>query len=248
MKCLEQVGAFGNEGGDGPHEGNGLDLLHLENERLLAEIAELKSKIVQKDAEINELKQRLIRDSLTGLYTFAYLESEANKYFDLILRRKQAAEEKKEARRKEDFTFEHASVLFVDVDSFKKINDTVGHELADKILIDITDSLTRNVREGDIVARRSGDEIVILLLGADEENAAKVAEKLKKEVDNNILDRYSYNYPALKVTLSIGVAPYSEGVGFREIVDEADKAMYKAKERGKDQVVKLSDFKSEPRI
>lgn len=123
------------------------------------------------------------------------------------------------------------AVMFLDLDRFKQINDTLGHSAGDELLKQVADRLTRCVRAGDTVARAGGDEFVIVLTEVSHpEDAARVAEK--------IIDACATPIPLagqpLNITLSIGIALYPvEGTDdFDELMIKADMAMYEAKEAG----------------
>ncbi len=137
-------------------------------------------------------------------------------------------------RRAYDDRFDEASaaeaqsmVLMVDVDKFKRINDTFGHEAGDKALIGVGNAMLRSVRPGDFVARYGGDEFAILLPGADEAGAVSVGERILYAVRHTLAD------PA--VTVSVGVSPALESQLQTSLA--VDKALYDAKEEGRDRVV-----------
>lgn len=121
------------------------------------------------------------------------------------------------------------TVLFLDLDDFKSVNDSFGHDAGDHLLEEVGRRLGSGVRSSDTVARLGGDEFVVLLEDiGDERKAALVADRIKKELARPHL----YGAPELSVTASIGVA-VSSGGGPRELIRNADLAMYRAKENGK---------------
>jgi diguanylate cyclase (GGDEF)-like protein/PAS domain S-box-containing protein len=130
--------------------------------------------------------------------------------------------------------------LFLDLDGFKKINDTYGHHIGDKVLIEVANRLKSTIRTDDYIARISGDEFCILLLelGKDEEDVSKKV----KTVCDNIINIFStpmiINTMEIKVGISIGIRLFPNGVkNINEIINGSDSAMYKAKEYGKNQYV-----------
>lgn len=186
-----------------------------------------------------KLRKDLIHDELTGLKTRRYLKEEAIENIS-------AMDIKDKDKEKREEGFHHLSFLFCDIDHFKKINDTYGHDFGDKILIGIAKILLKQVRNIDIVARWGGEEFIIKLLGVDEKLAIKKAEKIRLEVKKEIAKKYAYNskYAGLKVTLSIGIASYKKGLDFADMIKQSDEALYLAKKRGRDRVKTYSQVKS----
>ncbi|SCZ10478.1 PAS domain S-box protein [Alkaliphilus peptidifermentans] len=167
----------------------------------------------QREEKINYLA---FRDCLTGLYNRTMFNERLNQVL--------AA-----AKRKEQFI----GLLFMDMDGFKNINDTLGHRAGDQLLQLIADKLLSNTRESDTVARIGGDEFIILLPEVDEiTQISKVAKKITRifrkpwEVEDHVFN----------ITASIGVSVYpNDGVDPEELIKKADSAMYKAKDEGKNQ-------------
>ena len=127
------------------------------------------------------------------------------------------------------------SVLLIDIDWFKKINDNYGHLVGDITLKNIAQLLKNNIRNVDIIARYGGEEFIILLPELSKSEAETLANKLRNKVANCIIqqDDISFN-----CTVSIGVAEYRKSSStFTDIIDEADKALYVAKDQGRNCVV-----------
>ena len=124
------------------------------------------------------------------------------------------------------------AVLFLDLDRFKVINDSLGHSVGDELLRQVAERIQEYVREGDTVARLGGDEFTLLVPGITaEEDAAKIARK----ICDAIHDPFWIDGRELFVTTSIGVAVYpSDGHDAETLVRNADSAMYRAKEQGRD--------------
>ena len=155
-----------------------------------------------------------IRDSLTGLYLKDY-----------FMRR---------LRDEVSSSGEAVSLLMIDVDNFKYLNDSYGHTVGDKILVRIADTLKRIVlKEGNIVCRFGGEEF-LALLKSDKSGALRIAEIIRKEVQNaNVILRDS----SVKITVSIGIAVFGEDASSPEdLVFIADNFMYKAKQSGKNAI------------
>jgi diguanylate cyclase (GGDEF)-like protein/PAS domain S-box-containing protein len=124
------------------------------------------------------------------------------------------------------------SVLFLDVDHFKVINDSLGHSLGDRLIREVADRVRACIREGDTVARLGGDEFIVLLTGVGQAvGAAKVAEKALV----SIRSPFNLEGHELFVTASVGVSVYpADGEDAETLVKNADVAMYRAKDQGRD--------------
>lgn len=162
----------------------------------------------------NYIRYRMaMHDSLTGLYTRWYLEARMEEQF-------------RRARRYE----EDYSVIFCDLDDFKRVNDRYGHMRGDSTLSRVSESLKQACRESDIVCRFGGEEFVVLLPSLDLGEATVLAERLRVAV--------SESDPEIEVTGSFGVASYNtaEPSSSRELVQLADDLCYQAKRKGKNRV------------
>jgi diguanylate cyclase (GGDEF)-like protein len=123
------------------------------------------------------------------------------------------------------------AVMFIDLDEFKSINDTHGHETGDRVLQAVAQRLQTVVRSGDTVSRRSGDEFLFLMLEAKDESSA---EALASKIVTNIADVCDVDGEQFKVKASIGIALYPEdGRTPQELLKHADAAMYAAKQQQK---------------
>ena len=124
------------------------------------------------------------------------------------------------------------SIMMLDVDNFKQVNDTYGHQVGDEVLKNLAQYIQKRSRAGDLAGRYGGEEFMLLLLESDIKNTQKAAEKLLKEIQNisiPIDDVEKINF-----TVSIGVATYPEnGNSLNEIISIADECLYLAKSEGK---------------
>jgi len=129
------------------------------------------------------------------------------------------------------------ALLFLDLDHFKEINDNYGHEVGDKLLQEVVSRVSANIRKEDIFARLGGDEFIIIFTNIDSTHFSKSVEKsleLFQEpwiIDNHILD----------ITTSIGVTIFPDDAETeKQLLNNADKAMYKSKELGRNKIVYFS--------
>ena len=167
-------------------------------------------------------QQRLaVTDSLTGL----------------INRRRLDEELVKEVKRSDRFQ-RPVSVLMLDIDNFKRVNDTFGHPAGDRILKHLAQILMIELRTTDIVARYGGEEFLIILPETDETTAVVIAERLRKRIMSDGADPIRHMAPEIIVTISIGIAGVPTHANTPEsIVQTADHALYRAKHEGKNRVV-----------
>jgi diguanylate cyclase (GGDEF)-like protein len=121
---------------------------------------------------------------------------------------------------------EALSVIFCDIDHFKRYNDTFGHPEGDKLLVKLAEILLREMRRSDCVFRYGGEEFLLMLTEADPAGARAVAERLRRTVESEA-----------GVTVSLGVASFHETMQEKEIlIDLADAALYRAKQAGRNRV------------
>lgn len=122
------------------------------------------------------------------------------------------------------------TILILDIDYFKRINDSYGHQVGDQVLIEIVSILNKNVRESDVVGRWGGEEFLIILPNASLEDGLLKAEKIRAQVEEWPFSSGS------RLTISIGVAAYLDDLLPESIVFRADAALYRAKEKGRNRV------------
>lgn len=178
--------------------------------------------------ENNRLFQLAVMDELTGLYLRRFFEIRMQEELARISR-----------------DGGELSVLYLDIDDFKKINDTFGHDQGDRVLIDLAKIMNRNAKRGvDVVCRYGGEEFTILLPGTCEENATVVAERMRKDCASHIFLKDSH---PVHITISIGVAQACKGdlPTMDKLLKKADKMLYKAKRGGKNRVCSWEKDKEE---
>ncbi len=160
---------------------------------------------------ISMLYEAAIRDEKTGLYN--------NKFFETVL----DMEIEKANRKKEKL-----SLVVIDVDHFKKINDTYGHLKADEMLAELGKIIIKTARKSDVAARFGGEEFFILLPETNLEKAKLFAGRLKRAIHE---DKFLKKF---KVTVSGGITGHKNKENKFKFKERADKALYKAKESGRD--------------
>jgi len=177
----------------------------------LIELIEQSSILIERALLYQKVEELSITDDLTKLFNTRYLNRTIEMEIQRSLRYR-----------------ESVSLIFMDIDDFKQINDRHGHLVGSKILAEMGQLLIRNLRTVDVVVRYGGDEFVIVLPHTPPAAAAMIAERIRKAVDRNVfLEKEGY---ALKTTASFGVASYPETARSKEeLIRLADEAMYKVK-------------------
>lgn len=168
---------------------------------------------IQKKAE-ELLKDIAVTDELTGLYNRHYLYSRINEEIE-----------------RSDRSNEPMSIMILDIDKFKRVNDTWGHPVGDEVLKETAEITKSMIRKDDILVRLGGEEFLVLMPQTDTMEAVSVAEKVRKALENNI-------HPTVGTfTASFGVAERNKSEGFKSLYKRADDALYRAKETGRNRVV-----------
>lgn len=125
------------------------------------------------------------------------------------------------------------SLIVCDIDLFKRINDSYGHLAGDKVLKIIAKSLQTNLRDSDFIARFGGEEFVALMPETSAKEAEIVAEKLRKKIESS---PFNFKKEPVQITISFGISQFSAGETIEDVFARADKALYKAKENGRNQI------------
>ncbi len=177
--------------------------------------------------ELERLKGLVFYDHLTGVLNRLGFKEEAEKVLRAVAFGRTAIERR--------FSFQIPfSIIFLDIDDFKKVNDTYGHQAGDQVLKEVAEVLRIRLRESDVFGRWGGEEFVAALLGANLDATKKVAEDLRAELEKREMVT---DGQTIKVTISLGVAGYGHEKNLEEIISKADQAMYQAKHAGKNRVV-----------
>lgn len=125
------------------------------------------------------------------------------------------------------------SLVMGDIDFFKRINDTYGHECGDVALVQVAEILKTCVRDGDVVCRWGGEEFLLLVKG-NRNVASNVAERIRARIENNVVE---YGENRITFTMTLGVSTYAPGYSLESLVTQADENLYYGKEHGRNRVV-----------
>lgn len=185
------------------------DLDNLVKERT-QELEEKNRKILEINAE---LKRISTTDKLTGLYN-------RNKLDEVL---------ENEHLRTLRYGYIY-SLIIIDIDFFKSVNDTYGHQTGDEVLIEISKTLKNSIRKVDTAGRWGGEEFIIICPDTPQQGAISIAEKIRKKVERQILPVVNHK------TISLGVASFKEGETIAEVIERADKNLYYAKNKGRNRV------------
>jgi diguanylate cyclase (GGDEF)-like protein len=206
--------------------GNALGVLTLSNAEVgafadsdvetLESVADICAGAIQNALNFEQIRQLAYRDGLTGIFNRRFFEMrvleelERARRYDLVL-----------------------SVLMIDLDEFKMVNDEFGHLLGDEVLRQVSSILLSNLRKADVVCRFGGDEFAVLLPETTGENALRVADKIRRAVS-------AWEFPGVpkQVTISIGAACLPRhGETRDELIKAADDALYRAKQSGRNRLL-----------
>jgi diguanylate cyclase (GGDEF)-like protein len=198
------------------------ELLVVRNLQLMQKVAVATQQVELLESRTRSLEEQTRRDPLTGLYNRSYLDSALDKEFQQSNRHGWPL-----------------ALAFIDLDHFKQLNDTYGHQLGDAVLIGVAELLSRKLRSSDILGRYGGEEFLLVLPGTPRNGALIVVERLLQAIR-------SQHYPpdtqqGISVTASVGLAVHRDGqqrfTTPADLVHAADQALYLAKHQGRDQVV-----------
>lgn len=187
----------------------------------VAEIFRDLSRSLKRPQEFNQLKMAASQDALTSVANRGELETQ------LAIMLNHASQNQNTAP---------LSIIFIDADHFKSINDTYGHAVGDEVLIELARLFQHETYSGELVGRYGGEEFVILCPETDLEHARQKAERLRLAVNNLKLENLNNN----RITASFGVAQLESGDSLESLFHRADNALYQAKETGRNRVCSLT--------
>lgn len=168
-----------------------------------------------------ELYRMAVTDPLTSIYNKRFFLERVEEEFAHATRGKQSL-----------------SLIMMDIDHFKQVNDQNGHLMGDFVLQEIAELIMKMIRGGDIFARYGGEEFVLLLRQTDLPSAAGLAERIRKTIEAHA---FRQDGLTLKITISMGVATYTpECLNARALIQEADRYLYEAKQSGRNRVCSVS--------
>lgn len=178
------------------------------------------SPVLEARTYMDMLREQSLRDQLTGLYNRRFLDDTIDKIAAQIKRRGTTL-----------------GILMVDIDYFKEVNDTYGHDMGDKVLKEIAKVLVKSVREADLVIRFGGEEFLVLLMDVQSGKSVEIAEKIRKAVESHTIESFGV---VLRKTVSVGVSEFPvDSDKIWQCIKYADVALYKAKEMGRNRVVRF---------
>ncbi|HHG75363.1 MAG TPA: diguanylate cyclase [Persephonella sp.] len=176
--------------------------------------------VIEAKSYMEKLKRQSLVDQLTGVYNRRFLEELAPKIMAYVSRKNIIV-----------------GVLMIDIDFFKQVNDQYGHSVGDAVLKKVASVIKNSVRQSDIVVRYGGEEFLVILIDVAQDESVKVAEKIRERVEKTAIATEGVT---LKKTVSIGVSEFpTDGEKFWQCIKYADIALYKAKESGRNKVVRF---------
>ncbi|GAB6068327.1 hypothetical protein JCM13664_16460 [Methylothermus subterraneus] len=214
----ELLGALNLGSADGSRFGLGMATDFLDRLRQILAVC------LENTLNFELLRRTSLIDPLTGVNNRRFFEQRLGEEIDRAAR-----------------TGEPLACLFLDIDHFKRINDTYGHPTGDLVLAEVASQIRAQLRSQDVLARYGGEEFVALLSGADEKRAQEVAERIRRRIE--ALKITDHNHRVISVTLSIGLAEYNPNqvtamteIDQQRFLELADQALYVAKRNGRNQV------------
>ena len=187
-----------------------VSIVELEEEQYLISLTDISDTILKQI----QLEDKSTHDKLTGAFNREYFESR----YKLIVN---------------EYTKENHLLVFsiIDIDFFKKVNDTYGHDIGDKVLKQFVEILQNSSRNDDLVIRWGGEEFLLLLKVKSIDNATKILENIRKSIDEAYFKEVNH------ITCSIGATIYKENEKIEDSFKRADEALYEAKDSGRNQVI-----------
>ncbi len=162
----------------------------------------------------DDLQQMSSVDGLTGLFNRRYWQERFDSHFKLLRRRESIS-----------------TALMLDIDHFKKINDTYGHQAGDEVIKTLARVIQKSIRETDLAGRYGGEEFAIILVDSNQSNAMKVADRIRRLAEAMAVE---HEGQLIKFTVSVGISEYRTGITSNMVwLEQADRALYLSKHSGR---------------
>lgn len=192
----------------------------LESKRMMEDLAEARRESGELKKELIDMTRQVKTDSLTGL-------ANRKAFFEHVM----------EMRVQGEFVTGRHSLLVIDIDHFKSVNDTYGHLFGDKVIKVVATVLKKYTQGKDLAVRFGGEEFVVLLPDTNIDGGRVVAEKIRRVIEGANITSSNNKQIVSKITVSIGIAEFGQDEDVELAINRADKAMYTGKENGRNQVV-----------
>jgi polar amino acid transport system substrate-binding protein len=179
-----------------------------------SDITELKNKEKEIIKKNQQLEQLATHDFLTGIYN----RKKADEYIENVLYDNERYKEP-------------SGIILYDIDHFKQVNDTYGHQVGDSVLVELSQLVSNNIRQTDFFARWGGEEFLIICKNADSKHLNLLAENLRQNIKQHVFSIVG------NITVSFGITECKVGDTDQAVLNRADKALYKAKELGRDKII-----------
>ncbi len=187
----------------------------------LIAVAVARTGMVRAEESEEKLRVQAITDTLTGIYNRGELMARGEEETSRVL------------RRGPDDGQDELSLIMIDIDHFKRVNDTFGHQAGDAVLGQLAGRIKQRLRPYDILGRYGGEEFMLILPTTDLQVSERIAERIRISIE---AEPFSYNGSEIHVTISLGVATFAPNFILDETISRADKALYRAKKNGRNRV------------
>lgn len=195
---------------------------------------ELKAR-VKTHVELKKVREELEQKNASLQQAYQILEvSATTDSLPQVFNRREMAKRLEYEQTNHERNHRSFAIIIADIDYFKKVNDTYGHECGDKVLVAVAQLLKSNTRKIDCVARWGGEEFLLLLPETDAAGAAKLAEKLRKIIEDTV---FYHGNAEFRITITFGVCEYKRNLTLDQLIASADNALYEGKAAGRNRVV-----------
>ena len=186
----------------------------------VTQLQSMSQSIHELEGEKARLNNQLMHDTLTGAYSRAHILEQLDKRLSEIERDHQ----------------KHLAIALIDLDKFKSINDRFGHQAGDRVLYEFTQAVDKMIRRQDYFGRYGGEEFLLVMVDLNDQDAYEFAERIRRVLADKL---YQIGEEHVQVTASIGLAIALPGEKMTSLIERADKALYEAKNAGRNQTILL---------